>query len=240
MVADPFGRAIRDHYLDRQEVALIDRDGEEIREHPIERFYFGEFVGSGWPGEFIDRWVDGPVLDMGAGVGRHAMYFQDRFETVAIEVSEPLVQTMHDRGVEDARLADMFELRYAFPSDRFRTALAIGTQLGLAGSTAGLRRFLSDLAFVTGPDATAVLDCYDPESPGAANLLGYRHEPVPGMAYRVFHFEYEGDVGETLLFRLVSPSRLCEAAVGTGWAVAEVSRRPGGTSPYYVAALSKR
>ncbi len=107
--------------------------------------------------------MDGSLLDMGAGAGRDALYYQERFETVAIEVSERLVEVMRDRGVNDARLADMFALRDHFDRDRFRSAHAIGTQVGLAGSMAGVRQFLDDLAFVTTPDATAVLDNYAPE-----------------------------------------------------------------------------
>jgi hypothetical protein len=51
----------------------------------------------------------------------------------------------------------------------------------------------------------------------------------------VLHFEYDGDVGETLYFRLFSPDRVREAAVGTGWSVAEVGTDAG----YYRLALTK-
>ena len=50
-----------------------------------------------------------------------------------------------------------------FDRDRFRSAHAIGTQVGLAGSMAGVRAFLEDLGAVTTPDATAVLDNYAPD-----------------------------------------------------------------------------
>lgn len=149
-------------------------------------------------------------------------YWQDQFETVAIEVSDHLVETMRDRGVENAVQADMFALREHFENNRFQSAHAKGTQVQLAGSMDGLRRFLGDLNAVTGPDATALLDFHDPTSDGVEEILGYRSDPSPGLAYRVLHFEYGGDVGETLLFRLFSPDRLREAALGTGWEVAEI------------------
>ncbi|MDY6764673.1 MAG: class I SAM-dependent methyltransferase [Halobacteria archaeon] len=239
MVPDPFGRAIRDHHLGEQDEALLQRDGEEVQEHPIERFYFGEYTGEGEVGEWFEKWLDGPLLDIGAGVGRHSLYFQEKYETVAIEVSENLVKTMRERGVRDARHADMFSLRYNFERDRFASALSHGTQLGLVRSMEGLRRFLGDLAYVTDPEATAVVDCYDPESEGTADLLGYRTDPTRGLAYRVMHFEYEGEVGETLIFRLFSPDRLREATVGTGWEVSEIQRGPDDNSYHYHAALSK-
>ena len=147
MGSDPFGRAIRDHYLNERDEPLIDRDGDQMREHSIEHWYFGEYE----PTEWFDSLVEGPLLDMGAGVGRDALYFQEQFETVAIEVSEHLVKTMEDRGVKDACHADMFSPREYFERDRFQTALSNGTQLGLVGSMAGVREFLSDLAHVTTP-----------------------------------------------------------------------------------------
>lgn len=217
MSTDPFGRAVRDHYLGNRDEPLVDRDGDETREHSIERWYFGEHGEDVWR----DSWMDGPLLDMGAGAGRDALYYQERFETVAIEVSECLVEVMRDRGVNDARLADMFSLRDYFDRDRFRSAHSIGTQVGLAGSMAGVRQFLDDLAFVTTPDATAVLDNYAPEKEATKDAFGFRDDPAPGLAYRVYHEEYEGEVGRTLLFRLFSVDRLREATIGTPWEVTE-------------------
>lgn len=234
MEHDPFGRAIRDYHRGEQDEALVDRDGAETREHPIEEFYFGAFEPESESGAWLTSWLDGPLLDMGAGAGRDTLYFQEHFETVAIEPSASLVETMRDRGVRDARVGDMFTLRESFERDRFQSALAIGTQMGLAGSIQGLRRFLGNLAFVTTPDASAVLDGYDP-SHESEDLIGYRADPKPGLAHRVLHFEYDGDVGETLHFRLFSPDRVREAAVGTGWAVVECRSDAG----YYRLALTK-
>jgi hypothetical protein len=216
---DPFGRAIRDHYLGERTEPLVDRDGDESREHAIEEWYFGTHSADAWR----DQFLSGPLLDAGAGVGRDALYYQTGFETVAIEVSDLLVETMRDRGVADARPGDMFALREQFDRDRFRSVHAIGTQVGLAGSMAGVRAFLDDLAHVTTDDATAVLDNYAPDRAATAGMLGYRDDPEPGLAHRVFHCEYEGDVGRTLLFRLFSVDRLRRATADTPWTVRATS-----------------
>jgi hypothetical protein len=134
----------------------------------------------------------------------------------------------------------MFALREAFPRDRFGAALANGTQIGLAGSMRGLTEFLGDLAYVTTPDATAVVDCYDPTHPETADLIGYRDDPTPGLAHRVMFFEYDGETDPVLRLRLFSPDRLREAALGTGWAVDEIDRGDGGDAHHYRAALRKR
>lgn len=234
-MADPFGRAVRDHHEDRREEPLVQRDGAETLDHPIERLYFAAFAPDSDP--WLADAIDGPLLDIGCGTGRHALAFGERHGTVAIDVSEQLVAVARDRGVEDARVADMFALRAAFDRDRFRSALCIGTQVGLAGSLAGLGEFLADLAHVTTPDATAVLDSYDPAALESEELLGYRGDPRAGIASRTFHFEYEGELGETLLFRLFGPGRLREACVGTDWRLVDTDYDD---EVHYRARLEKR
>ncbi len=239
-MSNPFGRAIRDWYHGDQSEPLIQRDGEETHSHPIEQFYFEPFpdAADGDAADWLESWLSGPLLDIGAGAGRHALYFQQQFETVAIEPSDPLVETMCDRGVQDACHGDMFKLREQFERDRFQSALAIGTQLGLVKSMHGLETFLADLASVTTDDATAVVDCFDPTVPETAELLGYREDSTPGLAFRVMGFEYQDELGETLLFRLFSPDRLREATAETDWTVVEITRPMA--DRYYRAALEKQ
>jgi SAM-dependent methyltransferase len=220
---DAFGRAIRDHHRGDRTEPLLQQDGDETIEHPIEDYYFDAFPDDEH-GEWLDQRLDGPLLDVGGGAGRDVLHFQERFETVAIEISEALVATMRERGVEDARSGDMFALPDQFERDRFGSALVIGTQLCLAGSMDGLRRFLADLAHVTTPDATAVVHSYDPAADGVEDLVGYRADPTPGLAHRVMTFQYEGETSEILHFRLFGPDRLREAAVATPWTVADVVR----------------
>jgi SAM-dependent methyltransferase len=234
-MADPFGRALRDFHRDEQTEPLIQFDGEHRREHPIEQFYFEPFTGDTEREAWIEAHLRGPMLDVGAGAGRDALYFQGGFEVVALERSQHLVDLMDDRGVADARDGDMFALPEQFEDGRFASALVRGTQLGLAKSMAGLRGFLDDLATVTTPDATALVDCYDPTDEAVEGMLGYRSDPTPGLAFRVMAFEYEGEAGGTLLFRLFSPARLREAASDTGWTVTVVEKSRD--SPYYMAAL---
>ncbi|MFB6234926.1 MAG: methyltransferase domain-containing protein [Halopenitus sp.] len=235
---DAFGRAIRDHHRGDLTDPLYQVDGPERREHPLEAFYFTEFDPED---NESHRWLaerlDGPLVDLGAGAGRHALYFQEQFETVAIDPSPALIETMHERGVDDAREGDMFALLESFPEDRFASALAHGTQLGLAGSLAGVEAFLEDLGHVTTADATAVVDCYDPVNVDGEEMLGYRADEAPGLAHRVNWFEYADDVDPVLHFRLFSPDRLREAAVDTRWKVDEVARR--GDDYHYHAVLEK-
>ena len=236
MELDPFGRAIRDHHHGERTHPLVDRDGGAIREHPIERFYFDAPGGPDL--EWVGSWLAGPLLEVGAGAGRHALYFQERLETVAVDISPHLVEVMRDRGVADARRANMFSLRAAFDPDRFRSVFVRGTQACLADSAARLRRVLADFAAVTTADGTAVIDGFDPGHERAPELFGHRPDPEVGVARRVYHETYEGEVGETLSFRLAGPGRLRAVAEEAGWQVADV-RRGDPRTPHYQTALTK-
>lgn len=230
--ADSLGRAVLDHHRGERTEPLIDRDGPETREHAIERWYFNNHDPAAWR----DQFLKGPLLDLGAGAGRDALYYQDRFETVAIEISERLVETMRDRGVADARVGDMFNLRSLAGRDRFASVHVIGTQLGLAGSMAGVTRFFEDLAAITEAGATAVVDNYHPSRANAADVFAYRDDVKPGLGHRVYHEVYDGYIGRTLLFRVFDPDRLREAVSDTPWACIEVTH--GDTQ--WRAALQKR
>lgn len=74
MNEDPFARALRDLHFGTRREPLLQCDGDEALEHPFEAFYLGEFDPSTDCGRFLERWLDGPLLDMGAGVGRDAQH----------------------------------------------------------------------------------------------------------------------------------------------------------------------
>jgi hypothetical protein len=159
---------------------------------------------------------------------------------VAIEHNAPLIETMRDRGVADPRKANMFALRDAFERNRFASALAVGTQMSLARSMQGLRQFLGDLAYVTTPDGTAVVDGFDPSHEHTKEMLDYYDDPSDGLAYRVLQFEYDGMLGEPWLYRLYTPDRVREATVGTDWEVADVNCGADEWAHNYQLALQKR
>lgn len=118
MAIDPYGRAIYDCSHNEQTEPLIHRNGRKSGDHPIERFYFTEFPAEDEGDKWFESWLQGPLLNVGAGVGQHTLHFQDCFETDAIDVSDYLVATMCERGVNNVSSADMFALRAGRDLDR--------------------------------------------------------------------------------------------------------------------------
>ena len=238
---DALGTAMLDFQRGGLRGEAVHRDGSEVWDASVEENYFAP-ADDRFPYDSID----GPVLDAGCGAGRHALSFQRRgVDVTAFDVSPNAVRAARERGVEDARVADMFALRETFPRSGFRTALLNGTQLGLCGSLAGVSSLLAALAWVTDGAGTAVVDSYDPEridDDPAAGFGGHRPDPREGVCRRSFHVEYDRDgrrlVGPSLSFVLFSPARLRDACVGTAWSVGEIRRTEGPS--YYRAVLEDR
>lgn len=236
-MTDVFARALADYHRGDQQDPLRYRDGEESVEHDVAGYF--EPWDAGDAESFLAT-VDGRVLDLGAGAGRQALAVKERADVVPIEPTEALVKVMRDRGLANATRADMFSLRETFDRDAFDAAYSLGTQVGLAGSVAGLRAFLGALAHVTAPDATALFDGYDPGHERTRDLIGFREDPARGGAYRIVQYEYDGTLGKPWLFRLFTRTELREATTGTGWTVREI-RSPDGDWRYtYNVELVKR
>lgn len=270
--ADALGRAVFDYQREDAELGTLTyRNGTDASDGRVREFYFAP--PAEWPavvrsalerlGSDLDGDGNARVLDVGCGAGQHALWLTDRgVDVVGLDASPYSVAAARLRGLERVVAGDMFRL--PVETGRFRAVLCLGTQLGLAGSLAGVSDLLGEFARVTAPagdgadPALAVVDGYDPRALEAdADLLGYRPDLREGIAHRCFHLEYEpavagpsagngaedgnGDagreriVGPSLHFLLYSPARLREAAIGTPWTVTDVFRSGGA---YYVAALT--
>jgi SAM-dependent methyltransferase len=237
--ADPLGRAMHDHYTPGRAGELTYRDGSETERHDVAGTYFTD------PTDWSPAWrrrldsLDGPVLDVGCGTGKYAQWLAGSGrQVVGIDTSPKAIETARGRGLQAAFVMDMFAL--GFDRNRFRSALVVGTQSGLAGTLPGVRAFLTDLARVTTSDATAIVDSYDPAGLDPESFIGYRPDPRAGLARRAFHFEYDRpdggrEVGPTLSFVLFGPDRLRDVLVGTAWDLLAVWPQTG----YYRAKLEK-
>jgi len=232
---------------------FVYRDGDNVQDGNVAEFYFAP--PESWDRETIEcleRLSDAdPVLDVGCGAGKHLLWWADRgVEAVGVDVSPNAVRTAWERGLEDVFVADMFDLPVA--TDAFGAVHAVGTQIGLGRSLAGIRELLAEFARVTRADAVAVVDNYDPTRLDA-DFFGYRTDPRKGIAHRCFHLEFEREtadggrdreIGRTLQFLLCSPDRLREATIGTAWNVCDVLRddanRTDGEAAHYRAMLEKR
>lgn len=180
---DAFGAALLDYLAGRDVPGLLlEAEGGEAGPamHP-EWFFRGFGRWDWWDRELLPLVRQGPVLDLGAGAGRAALYLQERgLAVTAVDASPGAVEVCRCRGVADVRLGDLTDP----PTDQAWAAiLLLCGNLGLGGSWEGSRRLLARLAGLAAPGAILIGDSVTPDGPPQIRLrIRYRDLATPWWA----------------------------------------------------------
>jgi SAM-dependent methyltransferase len=200
---DAFGSALLD-YLEGKDVAelvLEDRSGWTGPAMRPEWFFRGFEQWDWWDREILPLVEQGPVLDLGAGAGRAALYLQQRgLPVTAVDASPGAAEVCRRRGVADVRLGDVNDP----PQDRrWGAVLLLCGNLGLGGSWDGSRRLLARLAELVMPGAVLAGDSMTAAGPPQTELrIRYRGLVTPWWS------QYN-----------VPASRVAALVEGTGWVI---------------------
>ena len=184
------------------------------------------------------EYVQGRVLDIGAGAGRHSLVVQRRqLETVAIDISPGAVEVCRRRGVRDARLLPLGEIDESLGV--FDTVLLLCGNFGLAGGADETAAFLEKLHSLTRPRARIVLDTVDPYVDNDDADLAYLERNrgrglMPGQVR--IRIRYGGLVTPWYDLLCVSSGELEELAAPTGW---QLAWRRDGEPPDWYGVLEK-
>jgi SAM-dependent methyltransferase len=163
--------------------------------------------------------VEGRVLDVGAGAGRHSLEAQRRqLESVAIDISPGAAEVCRRRGVEDARLLPLAGIDESMGA--FDTVLLLCGNFGLAGGAEKTIAFLERLQSVTSVGARIVLDTVDPYFENDEADLAYLERNrergrMPGQVTIRIRYEKLATPWYDLL--CVSTGELETLVEGTGW-----------------------
>jgi len=160
----------------------------------------------------------GRVLDLGAGAGCHSLELQGRGFTVkAVDVSAGAAQVMTERGVQTVARHDLFAPLP--PTERpYDTLLLLMNGLGLAGTLAGLDRFLAHARTLLAPNGQILATSSDvrylyEDEDGALrlNLNGPYYGEVE------YSLSFEGRTGAPFPWLFVDPALLNDAAEAAGY-----------------------
>jgi len=155
----------------------------------------------------------GSVLDLGAGVGPHALALQDRgFDVLAVETCRDLVAIQKERGVRRSVCADF---RY-WSRGGFDTVLMLMNGLGPLGTLDGLSRYLQRAPQFLAPGGQLLVDSAEalPE-PGAVSLTWPPAGGYPGQAW--IEISYGEAVGRPFRELYLDLATLRRAAAVAGW-----------------------
>jgi SAM-dependent methyltransferase len=170
---DAFGRFLLDHLVGKPgQLSLELDDGRAGPALPADVF-FAEHAE--WPAEErrVFESVQGRVLDIGCGAGRHSLEAQRRgLDVVGIDVSPCAVEVCGQRGVRDVRLLPLAAVDATLGA--FDTALMMCGNFGLVGTAGEAVRVLRVLHELMPPSGRIVLDSVDPYQDADAGDLAYR------------------------------------------------------------------
>jgi SAM-dependent methyltransferase len=178
----------------------------------------------------------GRVLDLGAGSGLHALALQQRgLEVVAIDIAPQCVEIMRERGVRDARVADLF----AFEAGRFDTIACLCNGLDKVGRLADLPRFLDRMAHLLAPGGQLLADSFDLRvgaDPERFAQLAAQQREGRYFGETDLCFEYRGRRSEPFPVLHVDFFTLQDIARARGWACSMLADQGG----HYLARLIRR
>jgi SAM-dependent methyltransferase len=138
----------------------------------------------------------GRVLDVGAGVGRHALFLQERGGPVtAIEIEPDLVNIMAERGVAEPLAGSVFSL----DGRQCDTILMLMNGFGLVGTLAGADAFFKRARHLLSATGQILCDSFDVRRTTNPMHLAYHEANLrmgrPAGQMR-FSIEYQDRRGE--------------------------------------------
>ena len=213
-----------------EDVAVTVRnDFGQMEEVRASFFFRKEEAFEEWESIALDQC--GPrVLEIGAGVGAHALVLQARgHDVTALDLIPEAVRIMRERGVEDAREGNLFAVPFAKAYD---TIILLMNGSMIAETLSGLDRMLGAAATVLEPGGALILDSTDLRDDMDVEGTGVDDRYIGELHYQLSVGEHVGEVFPQLF---VDPATLDARARLAGWDMEVIWTGPGGR---YLALMS--
>lgn len=156
---DPMGAAISDYFnhrrADRLRVFSSQFEEDEI---PVKEL-FRNVQSMPILEKTALQMATGRILDVGAGSGCHALALQDMGKDVcAIDISPLSVEVMKQRGVNDARLINLFDETF---TETFDSILMLMNGSGIIGKLSNMPDFFQRMKRILRPGGCVWMDSSD-------------------------------------------------------------------------------
>ncbi|HYK75970.1 MAG TPA: methyltransferase domain-containing protein [Daejeonella sp.] len=207
---DVFGKALINYYQHQSESTLwLHNSYGQVEEMPVDVFFRGIHEMPDLELIALSQ-CSGKILDIGAGVGSHALILQEKgLDVTALEISTTACQIMKLRGVKKIINQDIFTFR----DEKFDTLLLLMNGIGLSESISGLRYFLQHVKTLLNPEGKLIFDSSD------ISYL-YFGETLPTDKYYgqiAYQYEYAGEKGDWFNWLYVDNQLLKQVAAEEGW-----------------------
>lgn len=206
---DVFGAALLDYYKNNtSEILWLYNSYGEPEEMPVEVFFRDEEEMDALELKALSLCA-GNVLDVGAGVGSHALLLQKQvFSVTAIDICSNAVNIMKNRGVRKALLKDVFTV-----TEKYDTLLFLMNGIGFAGTLTGLKDFLVKAKLMLNTGGQLLFDSSD---------ISYLYEEEPKPSDRYFGeisycYQYKNENGDWFKWLYIDQETLRNIALEAGW-----------------------
>ncbi|MGQ8337971.1 methyltransferase domain-containing protein [Sunxiuqinia sp. A32] len=155
---DPISRGVYHYYFKKKDIPVkIHSDGFDVDEvYPS--YFYRKLIDMPALEQKALSLCKGKVLDVGACVGCHSTVLQSqRIDVVALELSELCCEVLKDRGIKQVVKSDIFD----YEGETFDTILLLMNGTGIAGTLAGLDKFLGKLKKLLNPNGQILIDSSD-------------------------------------------------------------------------------
>lgn len=206
---DVFGKALNDYYKNGATDTLwLHNSYGQVEEMPIEFFFRDD--------EYMPilelqalQMCKGKVLDVGAGVGSHALLLQAfNIDVTAIDVSKTAVTIMKDRGVKKPLLQNINTFE-----GKFDTILMLMNGIGLTKTLPGFKEFLIKIKSLLNPGGMLLFD---------SSNVSYLYQDIEKPKDRYFgevsfQYQYKGEKGSWFKWVYIDEETIKTTAEETGW-----------------------
>lgn len=237
---DAYGQELFAHWKGEPGVMeIIEREDGYFDAHDGPSLYFAPVES--WPPheQQAMEYVEGRVLDIGAGAGRVALYLQERgHEVVAIDNSPLAIEVCRKRGVQNVSLTPISHIGSNL--GKFDTIILLGNNFGLLGSYRLAKYLLRKMGSITSPGGRIIAESTDISQTTNPDHLSYQaynlqRGRMPGQVR--IRVRFRKSVGPWFDYLLVTKGQMMDILDGTGWQVSRFIDAPQG--PSYIAILEK-
>jgi len=235
---DVSGHGVYDYLNGVEGFEIVERDDGNIVPSGGPKVYFSPYKD--WPAieKKAMRYVQGRVLDVGCGAGRHSLYLQKKgLQVVGIDNSPLAIEVCKRRGLNDSRVMSIGQVSSRL--GMFDTILMLGGNFGLFGNIDRGRRLLRRFARITTRRARIVATTVDPYDTNDSVHLEYHERNrsrgrMPGQVRcRVRYKKYCSPWFDWLI---VSRDEMRDMLDGTGWRLRRTIDGEGGR---YIGVIGK-
>lgn len=206
---DVFGAALLDFYKNNtSEILWLYNSYGEPEEMPVDVFFRDEQEMDTIEIKALSL-CKGNILDVGAGVGSHALLLQKKgLAVTAIDVCTNAVNIMKNRGVKKALLQNFFTV-----TEKYDTLLFLMNGIGITGTLPGFVDFLETAKSMINTGGQLIFDSSD------ISYL-YDEQPKPKDHYFgeiKYCYQYKNEMGDWFNWLYIDQQTLQTLAMQAGW-----------------------